>query len=118
MTLDLALIVRFMLAALAVYRVAWFTKDIGPFGIFESIRTYLGKMAARETYSSGVQRHGPAWTLAELSNCPHCMGVWLALLFAPFVICPNGITDIIIIIFALAGIQSFLTRATSEGSDQ
>jgi hypothetical protein len=118
MTIDLEFIVRFLLAALAVYRVAWFTKDYGPFGVFESIRTYMGKMAARETYSSGVQRHGVAWTLAELSNCPHCMGVWLALLFAPFVICPSRMTDIIIIIFALAGIQTYLTRATSEGSDQ
>jgi len=118
MKIDLEFIVRFLLAALAVYRVAWFTKEDGPFGIFESIRTYLGKMAAREIYSSGVQRHGLAWTLAELSNCPHCAGVWLAFLFAPVIIWPGLITDVIIIILALAGIQSLLTRATSEGSDQ
>ena len=118
MTIDLEFIVRFLLAGLAVYRAAWFTKDYGPFGIFEGVRNYLGRLAAGEVQPSGVQRHGVAWTLAELSNCPHCIGVWLALLFAPFIICPNRITDVVIIILALAGIQSFLTRATSEGSDQ
>ena len=118
MIIDQIFVVRFILAGLAVYRLAWFTKEIGPFGIFEGIRNYLGRLAAGEVRPSGVQRHGVAWTLAEISNCPHCIGVWLALLFAPFVVCPSRITDIIIIIFALAGLQSFLTRATSEGSDQ
>ena len=114
MNIDTALIVRFLLAALAVYRVAWFAKEDGPFGVFVGMRSRLGKLAAREKYQSGFELHGIAWTLAEISNCPHCFGVWLAMLAAPAVFYPCIYSDIILVILALAGLQSFLTRATSE----
>ena len=96
--------IRFLLAALALYRVAMMlTLDDGPFGVFDRMRLWLGKRAADR------DSHGLRWTMAEISNCPHCVGVWLALLFAPMVIWPNKITDIIIIILALSGMQSLMT---------
>jgi hypothetical protein len=102
-------IIRFLLAAFALYRVAMFTREDGPFGIFVSIREALGRRAANDTGHLGL-----SWTLAEISNCPHCIGVWLALLFAPAVIWPNSITDGALIILALAGVQSFLTGREIE----
>lgn len=101
-------IVRFLLAALALYRVAYFTREDGPFSIFERVRLWLGKQAAKSS------SHGLSWTLAEVANCPHCVGVWLALIFAPAVIWPNSISDGIIIILALAGLQSYLTRRNED----
>jgi hypothetical protein len=106
--------IRFILAALAVYRVAMFTREDGPGAIFLSLRSWLGKRAAKVTFKTGFEFHGFWWTLAEVSNCAHCAGVWLAILFAPAVLWPNKITDIIIIILALAGLQSFLTGRGEE----
>lgn len=109
MTLGASFVIRFLLAALSVYRLAWMTKEDGPFGIFLNMRNWLGKMAARERHASGFETFGPAWTIAEISNCPHCIGVWLAILFAPFVIFPNFYTDMVMIILAISGLQSLFT---------
>jgi hypothetical protein len=106
--MNLEFIVRFLLAALAVYRVAMFTREDGPFGVFGHIRAALGKRTA------GAKVGGLSWTLAEISNCPHCAGIWLAMLTAPAVICPNNVTDIILILLALAGLQSYLTGRGDE----
>jgi hypothetical protein len=106
MHLDLAFVIRFLLAVLAVYRLAMFTREAGPFGIFTSIRTWLGK---RVKDKAGVVIENFDWTLAEVSNCPHCIGVWMAVPFSIIVIWPNTVTDIILIVLALAGLQSYLT---------
>ena len=108
MTIDTAFIVRFLLAAMAIYRVAWFAKEDGPFGVFDRLRLWLGKRAGdRNPY-------GLAWTLAEIANCPHCAGIWLAMFFVPAVFYPCIYSDVVLVFLALAGVQSFLTRATSE----
>lgn len=114
MIIDLTFIIRFLLAVLAVYRVAWFTKEDGPGGIFTGLRSFFGKLAAREVHSSGVQKFGIFWTLAEISNCPHCIGVWLAIFVTPAVLFPNIFTDVLILALGIAGLQSFLVRVTSE----
>jgi hypothetical protein len=106
MTLGAAFVIRFILAALAVYRVAMFTREDGPFNVFANVRAYLGRQV-REIEGGAV--HNVNWTLAEISNCPHCIGVWLALLFAPAVIWPSFVTDVILLFLAIAGLQSYLT---------
>jgi hypothetical protein len=107
--MTLAFALRFLLAALALYRVArMFTLEDGPFGLFDRFRLWLGKRAGNS------ESHGLAWTLAELFNCPHCIGVWLALLFAPAAIWPSRVGDGILIILALAGLQSYLTGRGEE----
>jgi hypothetical protein len=109
MEFNLSFVIRFILAALATYRLAWFTKEDGPFGIFAHVRAWLGKWASKAPGKLGL-----SWTLAEIVNCPHCVGVWLALLFAPAMLWPNRITDIIIITLAIAGLQSYLTGRGEE----
>jgi hypothetical protein len=107
--MTLAFAIHFVIAALAVYRLAYMiAMEDGPFAIFSRFRLWLGRNAADRP------EHGIAWTLAELFNCPHCLGIWLAFLFAPAVIWPSMITDVIIIVFALAGLQSYLTGRGEE----
>jgi len=102
MIIDAAFIVRFFMAALAIYRLAWmFTREDGPFAIFDRFRIWLGKHA--------TSNKGLGWTLAELFNCPHCFGVWLAILFLPAILFPSQPVDAILIILAIAGLQSFMT---------
>jgi hypothetical protein len=105
MKFDTAFVVRFLLAALAVYRVAMFAHpdEDGAFAIFHRIRVWTGKLAS--TRPEG----GWAWTLAGIANCPHCAGVWFAIIFAPAVIWHTVYTDVIILVLALAGLQSFMT---------
>jgi Protein of unknown function (DUF1360). len=113
MTFDSAFVIRFLLAAFAVYRLAYMiTLEDGPFGVFESVRLWFGKTAANHEPQHGGRSLD--WTMAELFNCPHCIGVWLAILCAPAVIWPSIVTDIILIILALAGLQSYLTGRGDE----
>lgn len=107
MTLDISFLLRFILATLAVYRVAMFTREDGPFYLFSSFRELLGKRAAKDKFKG--RRWGITWMLAELTNCPHCAGVWLSFLVLPSVIWPSAVTDGILICIAIAGLQSFLT---------
>jgi hypothetical protein len=104
MSFDLTTIVRILLAVAAVYRVAMFAREEGAFGVFANTRALLGRWASRS------QHGGIAWTLAELSNCPHCAGVWLALLVFPAILWPSIYSDAVILILAIAGLQSYLTH--------
>lgn len=107
MTFDFAFIVRFFLVALAVYRLAWMlAREDGPFNIFERVRCWLGKRA-------GAGK-GLGWTIAELFNCVHCLGFWLAFLCAPTIIRPSAVTDIILLVLAIAGLQSYLARQNED----
>ena len=109
MIMDAAFVVRCLLIALAVYRLAWmFTREDGPFNVFEWVRCWLGKQAAKK------QEHGLAWTLAEVSNCTHCAGLWLALIGSLFVIFPSYYSDVLILILAIAGLQSFMTGRNND----
>jgi hypothetical protein len=112
--MTFAFVIRFLLAALALYRVAWFTREDGPFALSLRFRQWLGKLAAAETFKTGFEQHGFFWTLAEVANCPHCIGVWLAIPAALVVIFPSNVTDVILIVLALAGLQSFLTGRSDE----
>jgi len=107
MIFDTAFIVRFFLAALAIYRLAWMlTKEDGPFMLFDKFRKWLGKRVTKDM--------GLGWTLAELFNCPHCLGLWLAILLSPAILWPSRGMDIVLVILAVAGLQSFMTGRNDE----
>lgn len=108
MRTDFAFAIRFILAALAVYRLAMFTREEGAFAIFLRVQQWLGKRAAKRKYG------GLAWTLASLATCPHCVGVWLALLIAPFVIWPTLTSDLALVFLGISGLQSYLTGKVDE----
>lgn len=84
---DLTL--RIAILGFACFRLAQFLPyDQGPFSIFEKIRQRYGHM--------------------EFINCPYCQGIWMSLILTPFVFYSNPITDFIIFVFAIAGIQTML----------
>jgi hypothetical protein len=69
-----------LIAILAVYRISQFIAyDDAPFGLMLKVRLYLGKKA------SGIKKYGFWWSLAELINCPFCVGLWVSLLITPFI---------------------------------
>jgi len=94
------MILRVILVCLAVYRLAdLLVVDDGPFDIFLNIRSWLNKVP----FNKGLRR-----TLANGIQCRYCVGVWFAILLTPFIYFPFLLTDIVITIFAVAGVQSIL----------
>ena len=102
-------VIRCVFAAFAVFRLArMITLEDGPFGIFKELRGSLGKRAADK------EREDLVWWMAELFNCPHCVGVWVTFLVSLLVILPTAVGDIFLTIFAIAGAQSFLQGRSDE----
>lgn len=93
-----------VLAVLATYRLAeLFALDLGPYSIFANWRSYLGKRA------SGKDYHSIWFNLAELFNCPFCLGIWFGVIFAIVVLYfLNPVTKFLIIALAISGGQTFL----------
>jgi len=60
-----------LLSILAVYRLAQLISlDDGPFDVFKRLRLLCGQIA---------YKYKNLKTLADLVNCPYCLGVWFAL---------------------------------------
>ena len=94
---------RIFLAILSIYRLAQlFVYDDGPREIFSKLRIYFGKRAA------GKSSNNVYWNLAYLINCPYCLGIWFALIVSFLVIFPTVVGDLFILIFGIAGGQTFL----------
>lgn len=92
---------RWVLAALACYRLAQLVAvDDGPFALCKRLRQALGRRAGAE----GSWR----WSLAELANCPYCLGVWFAVPCAWACLGPSGPTDAILAWLGLAGAQALM----------
>lgn len=103
------MIMRVVLAAFVTFRIArMLTLEDGPLGIFYRLRTELGKKAAVS------KQYGVAWTAAELFNCPHCLGLWITFFLLPLILIPTVGGDAILVVFAVAGMQSFLQGRSSE----
>lgn len=61
----------FLLEVLAVYRLSQLISvDDGPFDVFKRLRLLCGQIA---------YKYKKIKTLADLVNCPYCVGVWFAL---------------------------------------
>ena len=96
-------LVWFALLTLAVFRASWMlTREEGPFGVFGTLRQVIGKRAADQVTGSW-------WTLAELFNCPLCLGVWISALGIILILLPGIVAKLIILWLAVAGLQSFLS---------
>lgn len=94
--------VRLLLAAFAVYRMAALVAiDDGPGDVFLSLRSAAG------AYQYGEDGR-PSRGLGRLVACPHCVGVWVAVLAAAAVLFPSWVGDAMILLFGLAGAASWL----------
>ena len=77
-SLDLALLVAFVLGSFATFRVA---KLVAQDVIFNSPRLWLvAKLVVSE--ETGIRKKGFRVKLAYLVGCPICCGVWISLVFA------------------------------------
>lgn len=101
---------RFVLAFLAVYRIAQLiTIDDGPADVFVRLRTWTG------CYDLGPNGQ-PKTGLGKLFGCPFCVGVWVSMPLAVWATLPTILRGswaewpilAIIMVFALSGAQSFL----------
>ncbi len=97
------MLIRLVLAAFAVYRLAGlFALDVGPFGVFERMRAWAGRRAA------GAPKYSAAWSLAEGLHCPYCLGVWLAVPVWLLYRSKSRWGDFVLGVLGIAGMQSFL----------
>lgn len=96
-------LLRIVLAGLAVYRLSELLAiDDGPFEMLAAFRGWLNQAPDNHL---NVRRN-----LADGIVCSYCNGMWMATLVAPFVVYSWIITDVLVLILALAGIQSILVR--------
>lgn len=94
---------RLVVAALATYRLArLLTWDEGPAGLFVSFRRALGGE------DIDLDTGQPATNLGRGVTCPHCLGVWVALLLSLPALFPSSLGDFFLMVFGLAGAQSYL----------
>jgi len=107
MTFDMGVYFRFLIAALATWRLAFLlAREQGPWGVFARLRRDAG---------NGVS--------GELLKCVKCAGVWIAIPFAFFV--RGDWWELVVTWLALAGVVALLDewtrspfewRADEEGS--
>lgn len=103
----------FLCSVFVIYRLArLFCIDELPFGAMARFRNKLAE-------KSGDKQYGLWWTLSELFNCPHCMGVWLGLGIGigegvAILGWPKGALTGIFLGLAYSGIQSWLWHNWSE----
>jgi hypothetical protein len=104
-------VLRIVLAILADYRLSELLAiDDGPGHMFRRLREWAGRKAA-ENSNKGI------WvSLAELVTCPFCLGIWLAGFFTILIVFPSVLGDVLIILLAIAGGQTYL-ESTSNGRD-
>jgi len=76
--------------------------------ITKPVRSLIGRKVTAD-------KHNFWWWLAELINCPHCVGVWIAAVLAWFI--AYSITEFVLLWLAIAGAQSFL-QSLVGGSDE
>lgn len=101
MTGDLAAFaVRFVLAALACFRIGELVAlDDGPLDLCLRLRVVAG---CHDRGSNGRIKTGAG----RLFACPYCIGVWIAVPLAYWLVGMSA--EIIIVWIALAGAQAFL----------
>jgi hypothetical protein len=93
--------VRLLLAVLTCYRLAQLvTLDDGPMFVFRDLRKRLNAIASQ---GGKFQK-----SIAELFNCPYCVGVCFALLCTGLYLWQSVAADIILLIIGIAGGQVFL----------
>lgn len=106
---------RIVMAMLSVYRVSQlFTIDDGPYALFRRFRMWIGMKAARKDITEGWD----VWrNLAELFECPYCMGMWVALLALPLLLWPGIVGDAALLYLGVTGGQTFLESFNAKVRD-
>lgn len=93
---------RVLVGVLACYRLTQLvTIDDGPFDMFKRLRIVAG------VYDRGPKGQ-PQRMLGKLYGCPWCMGVWVAVVITYFVLNSFLVSDILMLILAIAGGQAYL----------
>ena len=96
--MDINPIIWLILSALAAHRVAELCViDDGPFEIFIELRGW------------SAHRNPILKTIGGALTCVHCTGIYVSALFAVFYFVQNVYTIGIILLFAIAGLQSILS---------
>jgi hypothetical protein len=98
------LLLSFIIGALAVYRLAHLiTIDNGPFMVFDKLRKLADSLAEKNSIFK---------SLSLGLSCPYCVGVWAALFCAVLLVYRSTPTDIFLLTFGLAGLQSIIQKYT------
>ncbi len=103
---------RFVLAILATFRIARFLPlDDGPFYIFERVRLFAMRKAELESNELGNWHN-----FYDAVTCPYCQGLYFAIfcILITFPIKKSKKSDILLLIFALAGGQAMLQKWTEK----
>jgi hypothetical protein len=101
--------IRLTITALAIYRLSQlFSEDDGPGFIFKRLRAWTDRKA--KVQQDAGQPFGLWCNLDEGINCPFCVGIYMAVGCALFLLWDNYWTDLFLLIFGLAGAQSLLQR--------
>jgi len=96
MTADGGVFFRFLIAALATWRLAFLVaRERGPWGVFARVRQRVGR---------GV--------IGELLECVKCGGLWIAVPFAFFV--GRDRWELIVVWLALAGATALIDECTRQ----
>jgi hypothetical protein len=94
MGFDASVFFRFLIAALATWRLAFLlARERGPWDIFGRLR-----------------RAGGPGVVGELLKCVKCMGLWIAIPFAFFV--GGNVVELVVIWLALAGVTALIDEWT------
>jgi len=98
MVIDISPVTWLVLSAIAAHRVAeLFVLDDGPFEIFIELRGW------------SVHPNPILKTIGSALTCVHCTGIYVSALFAVFYFVQNVYTVGIILLFAIAGLQSIVS---------
>lgn len=103
---------RFILAILAIFRIARFLPlDDGPLYVFERMRLLAKERAETENDELGFWHN-----FYDAITCPYCQGLYIAFLCIPVVFPTKKSkkSDILLLAFALAGGQTILQKWTER----
>lgn len=110
--IEFSLVFKFVLAFLTSYRLSELVAlDDGPMYIFKSLREFLGKKAS-EDRENKLKR-----SAADLVHCPFCVGVWFSAFTVVLVLTETVVGNIFLLIFGIAGAQSFLSTMSKRFID-
>ena len=102
--------VRWVLAALAVYRLSQLVAyEDGPFGLVRRFRAWVANRSVRWDPLREM--------LGDLVHCPYCLAVWFAAGAAVLALWPTVGGDVALAVLGLAGAQVFLQDVTNGGDD-
>jgi|SRR3990167_3560001 len=102
-------LIRLTITVLAVYRLSHlFSEDDGPGFVFAQLRGWTDRKAKAQQDAGEIL--GFWCNLDEGLNCPFCVGIYIAVGCALLLLWGNYWTDLFLLVFGLAGAQSFLQR--------